>query len=216
MKPIIGRFFLLSALLSTAAAAALKCYHCHEKNSDKCKQEEKECPEGESCITISEEYKLNGTYHSIYKGCSRNIPCDRIPYGKVNNDVYLLYSTNCCDTDLCNDKFFEMPEDDEPSGIVCESCFVPNSVEDCTSDTKIMCRGKDDKCLTFAGEVEKPDGVVLNYTAKGCMSTLGCQLELSQLVGIDVLNEISFKCTDNPPQPPREEDKNRKKIELVP
>ncbi|XP_056399075.1 phospholipase A2 inhibitor gamma subunit A-like [Hyla sarda] len=214
MKPVIISVLLLSFLLSIAAA--LNCYHCHKRNSDTCEHEEKKCPEGDQCITISEEYKNNGTFRSIFKGCSRDLPCEKEPYGKVNNDVYLLISTKCCDKDLCNSEFYEMPEDDEPNGVICPSCYEENTAEECKGDHEIMCRGKDDKCLTFSGDVKKPDGNMVTYSCKGCISTLACQLELSQMIGVQVLDEKIFTCVDNPPKPPGEEENDKEKINLLP
>ncbi|KAM4014846.1 phospholipase A2 inhibitor 1-like [Anomaloglossus baeobatrachus] len=188
--------FLLYFLISIAAA--LKCYHGRKRNSDTCEQEAIECPKGDRCITISEEYCNHKTIRSIYKGCSGNIPCDEKPYGKANNYVYLMVSTKCCDTDYCNNQSFEMPKDDEPNGVVCPSCYEPNTVKECIPQNEMMCRGQDDNCVTFSGQFLEPDGFVACYSLKGCMSALGCKMDLSQLIGAQLLNQTIFKCTKSP------------------
>ncbi|KAM4015205.1 phospholipase A2 inhibitor gamma subunit A-like [Anomaloglossus baeobatrachus] len=202
MKSVTINFFLV--FFSLHIATARKCYHCHERNSDTCKEEVIECPEGDQCMTISEEYKLNGTQHSLFKGCSLNMPCNVTPYGRANDHLHLLINTKCCDKDFCNEKFYEMPEDDEPNGIVCPSCLEFNTVKECVPDKEIMCRAMDDKCITFAATVKQADGLVVTHSTKGCMSELGCELDFSQLIGVRVLNQTIRYC--NQPNPPSEEE----------
>ncbi|KAM4015118.1 phospholipase A2 inhibitor and Ly6/PLAUR domain-containing protein-like [Anomaloglossus baeobatrachus] len=195
MKPVIISIFLLC--LSLHIAAALKCYHCHQRDSDTCEQKEIECPEGDTCLTICEEYKNNKTYHSLYKGCNSNMPCGVTPYGRATDQLHLLVNTKCCNTSLCNDKMYEMPEEEEPNGVVCPSCY-DNTLKECRVDSMIMCKGKDDKCITIACTVENPDGSRGNYSAKGCMSALGCEMDLSQLIGVKILHQEFSYCTDPP------------------
>ncbi|KAG8542499.1 hypothetical protein GDO81_026612 [Engystomops pustulosus] len=197
MKPVVISIFLLS--LSLYDAAVLNCYQCNAKNNVTCEQTVVECQEGEKCLIISEELQLNGTFPSIYKGCSRNIPCGKTPYSRATNDVSIKFSTKCCDTDLCNANFYEMPEDVAPMGDTCPSCYAPNTLEVCDpGNNTIQCRAKSDRCFVFAGTAEKPDGVAFNFTLGGCMSSLTCQLAPDQLVGFTIFNYTVFVCTEHP------------------
>ncbi|KAM4016017.1 phospholipase A2 inhibitor and Ly6/PLAUR domain-containing protein-like [Anomaloglossus baeobatrachus] len=204
MKALILSIFLLA--FSLHIARALNCYHCHERDSDTCKHELKECPDGDRCMTISEDYKLNRSYHSVMKGCAYNMPCGEVPYGRVNENLYIMVNTECCDTDGCNDGFYNMPEYDEPNGVMCPSCLEMDTLEECNKTHLMMCRAKDDKCVTFAGQVRKPDDVKETYSSKGCMSKLGCQFDLSQLIGVNAENATIYKCTDPPKYQSEEEE----------
>ncbi|XP_069803557.1 phospholipase A2 inhibitor NAI-like isoform X2 [Dendropsophus ebraccatus] len=180
-------------------ANALQCYQCHERNAETCKEEEIECPAGERCITISEVYRNNETYHSIFKGCSGHFPCAGVAYAIVNDNLYLATYLQCCDEDLCNDDlFYEMPEGEEPIGPLCPTCYVGDTLEECNGDEEIRCHHKDDKCITLALGVEKPDGVPATYSAKGCASALECKRPVEETFGIKVPNGKTFKCSDPP------------------
>ncbi|KAM4014881.1 uncharacterized protein ACNLHF_001614 [Anomaloglossus baeobatrachus] len=196
MEPVVINILLL--FFSLHIAAAIKCFHCHERNSDVCKQEEIECPEGYRCLTISEEYKYNGTYHSIYKNCTYNGRCDVTAYAQTNDSFYFQISTKCCDTDYCNYKFFDMPEYGEPKGSSCPSCDESNTLEECKVNNEIQCISQDDKCATFAATVMRPDGVIGNISGKGCMSPLACRLDVNQMIGVEVLREEFFICNYAP------------------
>ncbi|XP_069804601.1 uncharacterized protein [Dendropsophus ebraccatus] len=199
MKPATISVFLLFFLLPIAAA--LVCYHCHERNSDTCEQEQIDCPEGEQCITISEKYAINGTYHSIFKGCAHGVKCGGIIYTGMNNNAFFTINNKCCNKDLCNEQFFELEEvDDEPNGVVCPTCLETNNIEDCKGDKEYKCRGNNDICYTFSGDVEKPDGNVITYIVQGCTSSAGCEAHIGKFIGIDVLKIDTFKCPDNPGQ----------------
>ncbi|KAM3923187.1 phospholipase A2 inhibitor 31 kDa subunit-like [Leptodactylus fuscus] len=196
------------------SSSPLRCYKCHARNSETCEHEIVECPKGERCMTISEDYKRNGTYHSIWKGCSRNVPCNVKPYGKANDEVYVMYNIKCCDEDCCNKEFYEMPPEEPPNGFVCPSCFVLGTTEECKPDNVTVCRGDQDKCLNFVGTVRKPDGVIISYAGKGCASPIGCRFAINQTVGVKALNTTVFECTSVSPRPSTDEE--MEKIVLVP
>ncbi|XP_075135334.1 phospholipase A2 inhibitor gamma subunit A-like [Leptodactylus fuscus] len=203
MKPVIISVFLLS--LSLSIAADRLCYQCHARNSETCKQEVIKCPKGEQCLTISEDYTYNGTFHSIWKGCSRNVPCNVKPYSKVTGEAYLMYNIKCCDEDLCNKKFYEMPPEEPPNGLECPSCIEKDTLEECKAKNKIMCRGDQDKCSNYAGVTKNPVDDVMSYSLQGCVSSLLCKFQLDQLVGVQVLNTSFLYCTT----PPMDEEKGK-------
>ncbi|XP_056399087.1 phospholipase A2 inhibitor and Ly6/PLAUR domain-containing protein-like [Hyla sarda] len=159
-------------------------------------------------MTISEEYKNMESYHSIYKGCSGDLPCDKKLYSMTNDSLYLMTNLQCCDTDLCNDQFYEMPEDEKPHGGVCPSCIKFNTLEECKANNKLKCLQKDDKCVSFSAEVEKPDGVAISYSAKGCMSALECERLSDLIIGIKMLNGGNFECKNPPSKKEKHQEEN--------
>ncbi|XP_069804507.1 phospholipase A2 inhibitor gamma subunit B-like [Dendropsophus ebraccatus] len=197
MKPAVISVFLLSFLLPIAGA--LKCYKCNERTSETCDVEEVDCPEGDQCLTRSEQYIMNGTYRSIRKGCARGAgECDeRLPFTKGENELFLIINTKCCGEYLCNNESYEIPEVDvEPNGVVCPNCFAFNTTEECESEEEIECQGDRDKCISYAGELEKPDGELIRYSVKGCTNTAGCKVDVSAMVGVREVKEHIFECTD--------------------
>ncbi|XP_069804733.1 protein RoBo-1-like [Dendropsophus ebraccatus] len=109
-----------------------------------------------------------------------------------------MINTKCCDEDLCNNESYEIPEVDvEPNGVVCPNCFALNTVEEFESEEEIKCQGDRDKCISYAADLEKPDGELLSYSTKGCTNAAGCQLDVSAMIGVKELKEHIFECTDN-------------------
>ncbi|KAM4015065.1 phospholipase A2 inhibitor gamma subunit A-like [Anomaloglossus baeobatrachus] len=197
MKPVIISIFLLC--LSLHIAAALKCYQCHERDSDTCEHEEIECPEGDKCLTVCEKATNGKTFHSLYKNCSSNIPCDVNIDAWANDEHGFAVSTKCCDEeDLCNVQMYEMPEEEEPSGFMCPSCFEYDTLKECTANEEIRCHRKDDKCVSVADTVEYPDGLIVNNSAKGCMSAMACLMDPTQMIGVKILHQEFSICTDPP------------------
>ncbi|XP_071969003.1 uncharacterized protein [Engystomops pustulosus] len=215
MKPVIISVFLLSFFLSIDASP-IRCYKCHAKNSETCAPTIQQCMKGERCGIMSEQYIYNKTFCSVWKGCVANVPCNETPYSFVNKDVSTKVNIQCCDTDLCNIKMYEMPKEEEMLGPKCPSCFNPNSTEECVPDGETTCRAIDDKCMTFAGTVEKPDGNIETYSAKGCMSSIGCSLILDQIVGCHIMEEKIFRCDDISPKPSNRKEEEKNTISLVP
>ncbi|XP_071969011.1 uncharacterized protein [Engystomops pustulosus] len=192
MRPVIISILLLSFVLSVAAF--LRCYSCHGRNNVTCVPEIVNCTKGERCITISEKYKYNKTYCSIYKGCSGGVPCDKKIYGKVNDNLTLGFNIQCCDTDLCNNKFYQMPKLAEPKGLWCPSCLDTNIEKKCETKEKIRCQEIGDECFTFSGTFERPDNTPTNYTIRGCMTFSQCKLNIGRLVGIKVSYQKNYEC----------------------
>ncbi|XP_071969001.1 phospholipase A2 inhibitor 1-like [Engystomops pustulosus] len=214
MKPVIISVFLLSFFHSIECD--LDCYKCKGRNHETCQQTVVKCAKGQSCMTISEECIVNGTHHSVWKGCSGNMPCNEMAYSRVNKDVSIRSNIQCCDKNQCNDQFYQMPKEGLPQGPKCPSCFKFDSTEECVPDNITACQGIDDKCVTFVGTIEKPDKTQTTYTMKGCMSSVGCNLELDEVVGCRVLEEKIFRCVDPTSKLPNDEAVEKEKIALVP
>ncbi|XP_071969006.1 uncharacterized protein [Engystomops pustulosus] len=194
MRPVIISIFLTSFSLSIAAA--LQCYSCRAKNNVTCEPEIVNCTEGDRCVTISERCRYYKTFHSVSKGCAKGIPCNVIPHGVVNNNVSLRFNVQCCDTDLCNNKSYEMPDLGEPRGPLCPSCHKANTIDGCEPTEMVRCQEEGDKCFRFAGTVRHPDGYVTTYSLSGYMTAMECRLNLARLVGMEVLQQSVYECTD--------------------
>ncbi|XP_075459381.1 phospholipase A2 inhibitor and Ly6/PLAUR domain-containing protein-like [Ascaphus truei] len=101
----------------------------------------------------------------------------------------------CCSGKNCNTNNYEMAADPgEPNGRVCPSCFN-NTMEACTSEKQIMCRGPEDKCFEYRGRVKTPDGVTDDYVTKGCASHIACDLGYGALIGVQEIFQVFFNCT---------------------
>ncbi|KAG8549213.1 hypothetical protein GDO81_022189 [Engystomops pustulosus] len=130
----------------------------------------------------------------MYKGCSGALRCNTKTYAKVHDNLTLTYNIQCCDTNLCNKKFYEMPKPGKPKGPLCPSCLQPNILKKCESKEKVRCLNKGDKCVTFSAIFEKPDNTINNYTIRGCASSMHCRLDAGKLVGVRVLQVGVFEC----------------------
>ncbi|KAG8549211.1 hypothetical protein GDO81_022187 [Engystomops pustulosus] len=194
MKPVIISIFLISFSLSIAAV--LQCYSCRAKNNVTCEPEIVNCTEGDRCVTISEYWKYYKIYRSVSKGCAEGLPCGVIPHGGVNCNISLRYNIQCCDTDLCNAKSYEMPDLGEPRGRLCPSCHKDDTIDGCEAKKMVRCQEEGDKCLRFSGTVKHPDGYVTTYSVRGCVSPMECELNLKRLVGIEVIQQSKYECTD--------------------
>ncbi|KAG8546308.1 hypothetical protein GDO81_019262 [Engystomops pustulosus] len=193
MKPVINSFLLLLPFFLSIAANR-ECYMCSGRNSVTCQQEIVNCTKGDKCVIISEEYKYNKTFFSVYKGCSRGLPCNQRIHGKVNDNLTLTYKIRCCDTDLCNVQFFEKPIPKKPTGYMCPSFLAQGIVEKSETKKKVQCPEKTDECFSYSGTIEKPDGELSNYTIRGCMSPAECKLNIFRMVGLRVHLSKYYEC----------------------
>ncbi|XP_073457350.1 phospholipase A2 inhibitor and Ly6/PLAUR domain-containing protein-like [Aquarana catesbeiana] len=165
-------------------AEKLKCYECQGRNAEYCKGKTTECPDGRSCMTVYEKSGFNHTYHSIEKRCALNLKCNHSMYAYANDDVYYDLAYDCCESDLCNNGTFVVKNRTYPyDGPECPSCSSYDTLEVCKPVTNTICRSKDDHCTILVGLMEKPDGVLTNFSARGCMSNLSCDHEYSQTIG---------------------------------
>ncbi|KAM5132669.1 uncharacterized protein ACMZJ9_019446 [Mantella aurantiaca] len=153
MKTICAVLLLLSFCLSTVLT--IKCYMCHARNSKDCRGKETECPEGSSCMTVSEKFGCNKTYYSVQKRCSLNLHCNRSMYAYVNGDIYFDLSYKCCEGNLCNN---EMPNETyEYNGPECPVCSSFDTLEPCKPVGTTVCRSATDYCSLFTGWIIKPE-----------------------------------------------------------
>ncbi|XP_071969004.1 phospholipase A2 inhibitor 31 kDa subunit-like [Engystomops pustulosus] len=180
-----------------SVAAVFQCYSCHRKNNVTCEHEIVNCTKGDKCVIISEEYLyFNVTFRSIYKGCAGNLPCNSSHCGRINSEHHLMYNIRCCDTNLCNTQFFEMPKLGKPQGPLCPSCYKENTVDGCEAKVKIRCQNKSDKCIKYSGTVKNPDGYVMSYSIRGCITPMECRFNLKRVVALETIQQSVFECTD--------------------
>ncbi|XP_077311998.1 protein RoBo-1-like [Lithobates pipiens] len=193
MKTIGVVLLLLFFGLSTGEK--LKCYEGQCPNSEYCKGEVTECPEGSSCMTISEKSGFNHTYYSTKKRCSMNLECNSSMYAYVNADVYFDLAYDCCDNDLCNNGTNIMTNITyEFNGPECPACVSYDTLELCKPVTNTICRSKTDFCAYLVGRVKKPDGVETKFSVQGCMSNQSCNSDYSQAVGYRMKSISKYKC----------------------
>ncbi|XP_068099458.1 lymphocyte antigen 6 complex locus protein G6d-like [Hyperolius riggenbachi] len=179
-------FLILCTVHTAVLGEHYKCNSCHGRDSENCEGEEILCPEGSACMTVSEEINILGyTFHSIFKRCALNLPCNKLSRTFVSSDNYMLLSTECCEGDLCNSGGFNMPYDNsEHLGPECPACFEINTLGGCEADIATICPGTDDKCLNLVGTVLKPDGVKADFSAQGCVSPDLSHSDYTSLAGL--------------------------------
>ncbi|XP_072283219.1 uncharacterized protein [Pyxicephalus adspersus] len=195
MKTCILILFTFS--LSLDVACGIKCYECQARNADHCVGKEHQCPEGSSCMTVSELFMLNNkTNHSIQKRCSLNVACNTTQYSLVSEKAQFDILTTCCERDLCNDGGFQMPKiTTDRKGYECPAC-VSVGTELCTPNITTTCREESDKCALFVGSFKSPDDVDGTVTGQGCASLQVCSHDYTQAVGLYVKDIKEFKCYD--------------------
>ncbi|KAM5132724.1 uncharacterized protein ACMZJ9_019506 isoform 2-T2 [Mantella aurantiaca] len=190
MKTVCAVLLLLSFCLSTVLTT--KCYTCLARNAENCQGEETECPEGSSCMTVSEKFGCNKTYYSIQKRCSMNLHCNKSMYAYVDGNIYFDLSYKCCEGNLCNN---EMPNETyDYNGPECPVCSSFDTLEPCKPVGTTVCRSATDYCSLFTGWIIKPDGVKTKFSARGCMSKESCERDFSQVVGFRAKMILKAKC----------------------
>ncbi|KAM5132728.1 uncharacterized protein ACMZJ9_019507 isoform 3-T3 [Mantella aurantiaca] len=193
MKTVCAVLLLLSFCISTVLS--INCYTCHAHNSKDCRGKETECPEGSSCMTVSEKLGCNKTYYSIQKRCSMNMHCNRSMYAYIDGNVYYDLSQKCCEGDLCNNGTYEMPNETyEYNGPECPVCSSLDNSEPCKPVGTTVCRSATDYCFLCTGFFLKADGVKTTYSARGCMSNVSCEYDFSQAVGFRTMKILKAKC----------------------
>ncbi|XP_077312199.1 uncharacterized protein LOC143933137 [Lithobates pipiens] len=193
---IIRVFLILLFKLPIILAHKNTCYTCDATNSEICKHEEKECPEGSECMTISEEFvSLGQTCRSISKRCTLNLPGNKTFYAYVGMDVAVKLSYQSCKGERCNTGFFQMPNiSTQAKGIVCPACFAFNSTAGCNATGTTICLGEDDQCIRFRGTMKLPCGGEADFSAQGCSSKAGCEYSHSEMIGLRITKQLENKC----------------------
>ncbi|XP_072283239.1 phospholipase A2 inhibitor CNF-like [Pyxicephalus adspersus] len=196
MKTFILMLILFTFSFSLDVACGVMCYKCEGRNTDTCTGEKHQCPEGSVCMTVSQLDVYNGTYHSVQRRCSLNLPCNTTQYAFANENTTFDIVITCCEGDLCNDGPFQMPEIPiVKKGYECPVCSSVD-IKLCTAKRNTTCRNESDKCGEFVGLLKRPDGVELNFTAQGCGSHHVCTHDFSQLIGWYVQSTKDFRCYD--------------------
>ncbi|XP_075462524.1 phospholipase A2 inhibitor NAI-like [Ascaphus truei] len=183
---------VLYALIATAHGGS--CLHCHQMNNETCKEESIDCQEDCKCVVISELQEIHGViYHSLYKGCARNLPCNAMLHTS-SESAYLRVNIKCCSGNDCNTNNYEMPPyRGEPNGKMCPSCFNEGLME-CISDKEMMCKGNEDKCVEYIGRVRMIDGVEKEMTIKGCTTSFTCEVGYGVMVGVQEIFNLVSTC----------------------
>ncbi|XP_072282557.1 phospholipase A2 inhibitor 31 kDa subunit-like [Pyxicephalus adspersus] len=183
------------------------CYTCNAVSSETCRNVEEECPEDCSCMTISEEFGMEGkTFRSISKKCAKKWECNKYIYANVGQDVYVKVYKKCCTGPRCNSGFFEMlANQTQGKGISCPQCYAFNSTDGCTANTSLACMGEDDQCIRFRGSMKLPCGNDIQFSAQGCSSKLSCNSDYRDLIGLKITKKLENKCyvPKIPHQPPK-------------
>ncbi|XP_073727618.1 urokinase plasminogen activator surface receptor-like isoform X2 [Misgurnus anguillicaudatus] len=153
-------FIVLFCALFTGGHS-LRCYECLG-NMDSCENKEKTCPATDTTCVSATHVQTSGG-HAVKKqskGCTVTDACTST---SVNFGYYrFTMSTQCCTTDLCNDKYAP-DSSNSPNGKQCYYC----DGQSCFS--KLDCLGDEDHCF----KATKTDGSV-SQTVKGCASKSVC------------------------------------------
>ncbi|XP_048853122.1 urokinase plasminogen activator surface receptor-like [Brienomyrus brachyistius] len=171
---------LALACLLFSKACPLRCYDCVSDNQTLC-QGYKMCLSTVSRCGSAVFAKGGGTVQRVThtKGCVEPEQCSS---GSVSfGSERVLYHTECCDSDLCNDGMLNVPTDMSQNGKKCFSCEKNN----CTHI--IDCWRNENICFTAT--------VWINLTKRenyrGCVSENLCPVDedtvqLSSLLGARV------------------------------
>ncbi|MEE6481821.1 hypothetical protein FKM82_013006 [Ascaphus truei] len=194
MNSFITTLCTFSALIATAYGGC--CHHCHERNSTTCATESKDCGGESRCIVISEYYESCGKiYNSIYKGCAKELPCDQMMSTSDDAGEHVRMNYKCCTGDDCNTDNYEIPPDSgEPSGVICPSCYELDTREECVTKRDMVCKGDEMKCKNYIGIIKKPDAEELQFSVKGCASSLACTMGFSAMIGVEEISSINYEC----------------------
>ncbi|XP_065099895.1 urokinase plasminogen activator surface receptor-like [Paramisgurnus dabryanus] len=146
---------------------SLKCYECSGPIGS-CESKEKTCQDTETCSSATTLEFTGGTeVKNQIKGCTVMEKCIN---GSVNNGVIRkIISTQCCNTDLCNNKDAPVPSN-SPNGKQCYYC------DEKSCFNKLNCLGDEDYCFTG-----KATNGTVSQTVKGCASKSACD-DISQQV----------------------------------
>ncbi|KAM5132436.1 phospholipase A2 inhibitor gamma subunit B-like [Mantella aurantiaca] len=198
MKSAIFCYSLLFLFMQLLVPAhCITCYTCQASNSETCKHVEAKCPDGNSCMTVSEEYYTRGkTYHSVLKRCARNLPCNIQVYGNAGPGFHIKSYLKCCTGDLCNTDSYELPKNEtkENSGILCPYCNKYDTLDGCNATKYTVCWGETDLCAIFRGTIKRPDGVLFNTSAQGCSSANACIYDYSEVASMKIVSFEENRC----------------------
>ncbi|XP_065100325.1 urokinase plasminogen activator surface receptor-like [Paramisgurnus dabryanus] len=166
-------FIVLFCTLFTGGHS-LKCYECSGIMGSCERVKETTCMGTARCASTTSVVFTGGPgVKKQYKGCEVKASCIN---ASVNNGIVrTVTSSQCCNTDLCNNKDAPDSSSNSPNGKQCyycdgQSCF-----------NKINCLGTEDSCYKATETVGSP-------TFKGCMSKSVC--DASQLTE----DYTSFSC----------------------
>ncbi|KAM4651965.1 phospholipase A2 inhibitor and Ly6/PLAUR domain-containing protein-like [Discoglossus pictus] len=166
------RSFILTTCIFWALLATVQsktCRSCCSQNSETCEKESVIDCGSKDCITIHGFVEYGSTVtKSFYKGCLGNYECDS--WLCISSNPFKLQSfIQCCSGDECNTGTYEMPVDNEGyNGRTCPSCYEEGTLEECTADSQVKCRGDETQCILFVGTVVKPDKSEVKCSFKGC------------------------------------------------
>lgn len=142
-------------------------------------------------------YLHNGdkTFHSIYKGCANETLCGASGSLTQDSSVKIRTHAKCCSGNKCNNDKFNLPEENsEPNGKKCPSAFCQGTTEECKTEKEMECTGSENQCYEYRGTVQTPDGVVDDYSEKGCINAIGCQENFGVLIGVDEKHRVLLTC----------------------
>ncbi|KAM4651227.1 phospholipase A2 inhibitor gamma subunit B-like [Discoglossus pictus] len=203
MKGLIAALCVLLSLVSVGNCFC--CKQCWNLHRDTCCDEKvlDYCPYS-SCMTASEYCVVEGkAYKTIMKTCGNPLFCDQSLLVTTHNDDFKVsLRTKCGNEENSNEKLnFLHPEELQPNGKTCPSCYSTDSSVPCDNQGKFVnCVEGQTECVSFNGTVQFSDGLIRNFAVKGCITEGGCKYGLTVLAGAkDMSPNNILVCTPIPP-----------------
>ncbi|KAM4015090.1 uncharacterized protein ACNLHF_001776 isoform 1-T1 [Anomaloglossus baeobatrachus] len=192
MKNLVALLCMISALV--ISVSCFRCYSCESRTSTKCNVSETECL-GNRCMTACQYFKVGGKeFTSTYRGCANDTLCGTKGSGIVENAKFRFHAI-CCTGELCNNATYEfLEEDPRPNGVICPFAFCNNTLEECKTEKTINCTGSMNKCLEYRARIGTPDGIVGNYSIKGCFNSDCCRYNFDSNIAMEEQHRVLLKC----------------------
>ncbi|XP_073457827.1 uncharacterized protein [Aquarana catesbeiana] len=165
---------------------ALKCRTCLDRYSHFCASEETiDCGESEGCGAASGFFQIGSKRTNFfYKGCRFPVKCNS--WLRISmNGTYLQSYITCCDGEMCDLDYY-IPSDAVLlyNGKECESCYVEDTADGCSSTQTQKCRGNEALCVRYRGYRRKQDGAETAVSFSGCANEVAYE-KLEYFYGFD-------------------------------